>query len=476
MPIGRRAFVGQALGAAWAARHAWSRAVARPNIVFILVDDLRWDELGCTGHPFASTPHADRLAREGVLFSNAFATTPLCSPSRASFLTGQYAHRHGIVDNVSRAAQSHQLVTWPRLLHATGYQTAFLGKWHMGNDDSPRPGFDHWVSFRGQGECLDPELNVNGRVSRSRGYVTDILTDHALDFLERGRPQDQPVCLYLAHKAIHPNVQQADDGSVRGAAIDAAEAFIPAERHRQLYAGARIPRRPNYAQVPGDKPALLRPLEGVKPLGPDTVTDDATILNRMRMMKAVDDGLGRLLESLQRTGRLENTLVVLTSDHGYFYGEHGLGPERRLAYEETIRIPLVMRWPGRIRTAQRIPEMALNVDIAPTMLSIAGASVPREMQGRSLWPLLEGRKSGWRDSFQIEYFTDTVFPRIRNMGYRAVRTSRWKYIRYSELPGMEELYDLSSDPYEMRNLAADPAARRMRQAMEERLERPADHR
>jgi len=473
MQIGRRRFLGQAAGAAWASHLAWSQTASRPNIVFILVDDLRWDELGCTGHPFASTPHADRLAREGACFTNAFATTPLCSPSRACFLTGQYAHRHGIVDNTARVAQSHQLVTWPRLLRSAGYETAFLGKWHMGNDDSARPGFDHWVSFRGQGECLDPELNVNGKVSRSRGYVTDILTDHAVGFLERSRPhdqQDQPFCMYLAHKAIHPNVQQADDGKVSGASLDAAEAFIPAERHRTLYAGARIPRRPNYARVPRDKPALARPMEGLKPLGRDTVTDDATILNRMRMMKAVDDGLGRVLETLKRTGKLENTLVVLTSDHGYFYGEHGLGAERRLAYEETIRIPLLMRYPRRIRAAQRIRSMALSVDVAPTMLSLAGAGVPGEMQGRSLWPLLEGQSAGWRDSFLIEYFTDTVFPRIRNMGYRALRTSRWKYIRYTELPGMEELYDLASDPYELRNLAADPAARVMRQTMERRLQ------
>jgi N-acetylglucosamine-6-sulfatase len=470
MSPSRRSFLGQTLGAAWAAGQA-GRPAARPNIVFVLVDDLRWDELGCTGHPFASTPHADRLAREGARFTQAFATTPLCSPSRASFLTGQYASRHGIVDNVSRAAQSHKLVTWPRLLHDAGYQTSFIGKWHMGNDDSPRPGFDHWVSFRGQGECIDPEINVNGKVARTRGYVTDILTDHAVEFLEQRRAADQPVCLYLAHKAIHPNVFQADDGKVSGAAPDAAEAFIPAARHRTLYAGAKIPRRANYAQPPRGKPALARALEGVKPLGADTVTDDATILNRMRMMKAVDESLGRLLESLAGAGRLDDTLVILTSDHGYFYGEHCLGAERRLAYEETIRIPLLMRYPPRIRAGQTVAAMALNVDIAPTMMDLAGVQPPAAFDGRSLWAPLQGRRNAWRDQVNCEYFSDTVFPRIRNMGYRAVRTARWKYIRYTELPGMEELYDLQHDPYELRNLAREPRAAKVRQEMESRLGR-----
>jgi arylsulfatase A-like enzyme len=213
----RRDFLGH--GAA-----AWAASPPRPNVVFILVDDLRFDELACTGHPFAQTPGADRLASERVSFRNAFASTPLDSPSRASFLTGTYAHTHGIVDNVARDALSHHLVTWPRLLHDAGYRTAFLGQWHMGNDDSPRPGFDPWVSFRGQGECENPDSKVDGRNVSWRGYVTDLLNRHALEFLDQ--PQKQPFCLYLAHQAIHPNVQQNDvqqndDGSVNVASASA---------------------------------------------------------------------------------------------------------------------------------------------------------------------------------------------------------------------------------------------------------------
>ncbi len=433
-------------------------AVKRPNIVFVLVDDLRWDELACTGHPFAQSPHADRLAREGAMFTNAFATTPLCSPSRACFLTGQFAHRNGITDNTDRSARSHQLITWPRLLHDSGYETAFLGKWHMGNDDSPRPGFDHWISFPGQGESVDPLLNVNGKTARVTGYVTDVLTERAVDLLRR--PRSKPICLYLAHKAIHPNIIQRNDGSVVGDG-NAPENFIVADRHKALYAGMTPPRRGNYNVAPKGKPALER-------TQPGAVTSDATILNRMRMTKAIDEGLGEMLAALERAGQLDDTLFVYTSDHGYFYGEHGLGPERRLAYEETIRIPLLVRYPRRVPPGRRLQQFVSAVDIAPTALAVSGSAAPAAMQGRSLIPLLEGRNPKWRDTVAIEYFSDTVFPRINRMGYRAVRNRRWKYIRYSELAGMDELYDLESDPFELNNLhgRAEAAERGMRAALD----------
>ena len=442
-------------------------AARRPNVVFVLVDDLRWDELGASGHPFARTPHADRLAREGALFSNAFAVTPLCSPSRATFLTGLHTHRHGITDNTARAVQSHRLDTWPRRLHDAGYATAFIGKWHMGNDDSPRPGFDYWVSFPGQGECIDPVLNVNGKETRSRGYITDLLTDRAVEFLST-RKADQPFCLYLAHKAVHPNVTQRDDGSVSGS-ISGTEGFIPAERHRRLYAGEQPPRRPSYGKPPRGKPALERRIGHLPPLGANTVTPDEAILNRMRMMKAVDEGLGRILGVLDERKMLDDTLVIFTSDHGYFYGEHGLGAERRLAYEETIRIPLLMRYPKRIRAGSRIAPFALSTDIAPTVLDLAGAQ-GGAMDGRSLAPLFAGQPRNWRDDFLIEYYSDTVFPRIFKMGYRAVRGRRWKYIQFRELDGCDELYDLESDPFEMTNLIAASGAQSALARMRERLQ------
>src|SRR5262249_15208952 len=180
---------------------ALAGATAPPNIVFILMDDLRWDELGCTGHPFAKTPNIDRIAKEGANFRNFFVTLPLCSPSRASFLTGQYAHTHGVIDNTDHSPLSHRLVTFPRLLHDAGYDTAYIGKWHMGVDDSPRPGFDRWVSFKGQGVYIDPTLNTDGHAAKTNGYITDILNVAALDFVRAAH--QKPFVLYLAHKAVH---------------------------------------------------------------------------------------------------------------------------------------------------------------------------------------------------------------------------------------------------------------------------------
>ena len=417
-----------------------------PNIVFVLVDDLRWDELSCAGHPVVRTPQIDRLAREGANFRNAFHTTPLCSPSRACFLTGQYAHAHGIIDNTARNAQSHRLITFPRLLSESGFETAFIGKWHMGNDDSPRPGFDRWISFPGQGTYLNPAINENGTKRRIQGYTTDILTGLAVDFIRARRAR--PFCLYLAHKALHPEIQQRDDGSVTG-----EEIYIPAERHKLRYAGARIPRRPNYARPPQGKPALERRIGELPALGPKTVTSDETIRNRWRELMAVEEGVGRLLAALEATGQLDDTLVILTGDNGYFYGEHGLSSERRLAYEESIRMPLLMRYPRRIRAGSRIDHLVCGIDIAPTVLDAAGVKIPPEMDGLPLTRLWAGTPPQWRRSILVEYFSDRVFPRIANMGYQAVRTHEWKYIHYTELSEMDEFYDLRADPYELKNLA-----------------------
>jgi len=423
------------------------REQRRPDIVFILVDDLRWDELSIAGHPFVKTPNIDRIAREGALFRNAFVTTPLCSPSRASLLTGQYAHTHGIIDNTDRSRASHQLVTFPLLLHQSGYETAFVGKWHMGNDDTRRPGFDRWVSFKGQGTYLDPEINEDSAPVKRTGYTTDILNGYAVEFIRRR--QDKPFLLYLAHKAIHPEVTQNNDGSVN---LADAERFIPAERHRNLYAGHMIPRRPIYGRAPEGKPALQRRIGNLPSLGFGTVTHDEAILGRQRSLMAVEDGIGEILKALKETRRLDNTVIVFAGDNGYFYGEHGLSVERRLAYEESIRIPLLIRFPKVVKAGTASNELALNIDLAPTLLEMAGAQVPATMQGRSLVPLLGGKRPAWRSSFLVEYFTDTVFPRIFKMGYTAVRSQHWKYIHYLELDGMNELYDLRNDPYEMKNL------------------------
>ena len=437
----------------------------RPNIVFILIDDLRWDELGIAGHPFIKTPNIDRIGKEGAIFHNAFMTTPLCSPSRASFLTGQYAHTHGITNNVDRSAASHKLVTFPLLLHQSGYETAFIGKWHMGNDDKPRPGFDRWVSFKGQGTYLNPDINEDGKSIKPSGYITDILNGYAIEFINR--PHDKPFLVYLAHKAIHPEVTQNDDGSVN---LANTELFIPAERHKNLYAGKVIPHRPNYRRAPEGKPALQRRIGDLPPLGAATATRDEAILGRQRSLMAIEEGVGEILRVLKANGQLDNTIIVFTSDNGYFYGEHGLSVERRLAYEESIRMPLLIRYPKAIKSGTSRDEFALNIDLAPTLLELAGVTVPSAMQGRSLVPLLQGKRSAWRNSFLIEYYSDKVMPRITQMGYKAVRTERWKYIHYLELEGMDELYDLKTDPYEIKNLTNQPGYEKVLAEMKKEMQ------
>src|SRR5687767_3501640 len=437
-----------------------------PNIVFILVDDLRWDDIGVAGHPFVKTPNIDRLGNEGAFFRNAFITDPLCSPSRASFLTGQYPHTHGITDNVNRSAASHQLITFPFLLRQSGYTTAFIGKWHMGNDDSRRPGFDRWVSFKGQGSYLNPEINDDGKDVKPNGYITDLLTGYAIEFIKRRH--DKPFLVYLAHKAIHPEVMQHDDGSVN---LAHAEQFIPAQRHRNLFIGEKIPRRPNAGRPPTGKRALERKIGDLPPLSANTATSDEAVLGRLRSLMAVEEGVGEILNALKETAQLDNTVIVFTSDNGYFYGEHGLSVERRLAYEESIRMPLLIRYPKAVKSGVVRDEFALNIDLAPTLLELAGVSASIRMEGRSLVPLLKGAKTEWRKSFLVEYYSDKVFPRVHQMGYKAVRNERWKYIHYFELEGMDELYDLKADPYEIKNIIRQPSAAKIVEAMKQEMDR-----
>ncbi len=429
----------------------------RPDIIFILVDDLRWDELGCMGHSFAKTPNIDRIAYEGMRFRNAFTSAPLCSPSRACLLTGQHVSRHGVLDNTNRSEHSHTLQTFPMALQRDGYRTAYVGKWHMGNDDSARPGYDRWVSMKGQGTSFDPLLNVDGEQVEHEGHTTDVLNKYAAEFVGTAREKDQPICLYLAHKALHPELVQRDDGSITD---PDAKDFMPAKRHEKLYENDGVPRRLNVLDDLSGKPALQREIDGLPPLSRETGTSDKVVRDRQRMLAAVDEGVGQLFDALEKVGRLDNTIFVLTSDHGYWYGEHGLSVERRLAYEEAIRIPLLMRYPPKIAGGQTHDAMALTIDLAPTLLELTDTEpLPGVvMDGHSLSPLLDGgTPDDWRKAFRIEYNSDTVFPRVLTMGYRAIRTERWKYIRYLDLEGMDELYDLRDDPYEMQNVIGENA-------------------
>jgi arylsulfatase A-like enzyme len=429
----------------------------KPNFLVILIDDLRYDEYGAGGHPYMKTPHIDRIAHEGALFERAFHTTPICSPNRASIVTGQYASRHGIIDNVARDAMSHRLPNYHLQLQKLGYVTAHIGKWHMGNDGMPRPGYDHWVSYDGHGRLFDPKLNHDGKYVQHQGYITDIMNTLAVEFLEKKR--EKPFSLFFAHKAVHPDAVQAADGS-----LDLARqgGYRVAERHEDLYRGSVFPRTPNmlsHAEVVKQKPAWaevfkLRKSGAKAVLGALNVGQEEIRL-RAAMMASVDEGVGTILEVLERRGQLDNTCIVFLGDNGYFFGEHGLGPERRFAYEEGIRSPFAVRFPPNTKAGRRVRELVICQDIAPTLIELARGRPGAQIQGRSLLPLLAGKRAGWRKSFLIEYWAENAMPWLVGMTYKAVRTNRHKYIHWVNrgVAGeLDELYDLDRDPHEIRNL------------------------
>ncbi|HLG04601.1 MAG TPA: sulfatase-like hydrolase/transferase, partial [Gemmatimonadales bacterium] len=416
----------------------------------VVVDDLRWDEFGAAGHPYLETPNIDRLAAEGAWFANSFHAVALCSPNRATLLTGQFPSRHGIIDNVARSLASHRLETFPRALQSAGYRTAFLGKWHMGNDPTPRPGFDYWAAMPGQGRSIDPELFEDGRLHVVPGYTTDLLTDRAISFIDSAR--DRPFLVYLAHKAVHPDLVQRDDGSVDP---ESDLGYIPAPRHQGRYAGRIFPHRGggDRAGLPADlsgKPAVRHALEQLPgwsaPVAGDHPevpwTGEETIQRRAEMILAVDEGIGRIMAKLDSLGILDRTVIVLTSDNGFFFGEHGLTTERRLPYEESIRNPLLVRYPPRVPGGSRPGGLALTVDLAPTLLELAGVPVGAQIQGRSLVPLFgaSAPPRGWRESVLVEFYTyENPFPHLLDMDYRAIRTVRYKYIHWIKYPAQDEL-------------------------------------
>ena len=449
----------------------------KPNLLVILIDDLRFDEFGAGGHPYMKTPHIDRIAHEGARFDRAFHTTPICSPNRASILTGQYASRHGIIDNVARDAASHRLPNYHLELQRLGYETAHIGKWHMGNDGKPRPGYDFWVAYDGHGRLYDPKLNENGTYVQHQGYVTDIMNRMAVDFVSR--KHRKPWALWFAHKAVHPDAEQAADGTFR------MEGYRPAERHQDLYRGCVFPRKPNMLdpeEIVKQKPAWAEALELRKNKQSRELLDaihagtQEEIRLRAAMMAAVDEGVGMLFEALEAARQLDNTFIVFLGDNGYFFGEHGLGPERRFAYEEGIRSPFIVRFPKKVGAGSRIGNLVICQDIAPTLIELAGGKPGTQIQGRSLLPLFAGKRTGWRKSFLAEYWAENAYPWLIGMSYRAVRTDRHKYIRWinrSRNGELDELYDLEKDPYELANVVRRPAYRAVRDKLRRELRRLA---
>jgi arylsulfatase A-like enzyme len=433
---------------------------ARPrNIIIILSDDHRFDFLGFmpSAPGFLDTPNLDRMARRGAHVRNAFVTTSLCSPSRASILTGRYAHRHRIVDNTSPIPPGTRF--FPEELRRAGYRTAFIGKWHMGEEtDLPKPGFDRWVSFKGQGVYRDPELNIDGKRQVVRGYTTDVLTDYALRFLEeqRARAPDQPYFLFLSHKAVHAE-------------------FEPAPRHAGRYARTPIPYPATMSSTPANyrgKPDWVRrqrdSWHGVDYMYHGAMEFDAFYRAYAETLLALDDSVGRVLDWIDRSGQAGSTLVLYLGDNGFLLGEHGL-IDKRNAYEESIRIPMLAYAPGLIPPGSAPGELVRNIDIAPTLLELAGlpASAAAGMDGRSFLPVLRGQAPRWGAELLYEYYWEYAFPHTPTVF--ALRDARYKYIFYQGVWDTDELYDLSVDPHETHNLIREPSGAARAAAMKRRM-------
>lgn len=433
-----------------------------PNVLFIMTDDQAQSAMGLYGNPVLRTPNMDRIGTEGVRFDHAFVTTSVCAPSRASYLTGLYAHAHGVTSNGEEPGWYHQTglrhdqITWPMLLRRAGYHTAMVGKWHIKSDPA---GFDHAAILRGQGTYFDPEFIVNGAPVRFRGHTDDVIGDQALAYL-RQRPKDRPFCLCFHFKAPHGP-------------------WEPDPRFADAFSDVEIPLPPRFLEGPpeGAPAALSKATMGVADMGdfqrrgerreasvarglPEEARARANlqafVRNYYRVLLGVDENVGRVLDFLDREGLADDTIVVYASDNGFFLGEFGFY-DKRLMYEPSIRVPMLVRWPSGLR-AGRVDDrhMVLNVDVAPTLLDLAGVDVPGWMHGRSWKPLLEAPDAGvrWRGDFLYEWFEYPAVHCVRK--HRGVRTRRWKLIHFWERPDEWALYDLASDPDELVNLVDRP--------------------
>lgn len=438
---------------------AFANAKAQPakemNIIYILSDDHRYDAMGFMDKiKGLQTPGMDRMAREGAHLQKAFVTTALCSPSRASILTGQYAHTHTVVDN--DAPLPANLKFFPQYLQQKGYQTAFFGKWHMGNTgDQPQPGFTHWESFEGQGVYYDPTLNINGKRQKQSGYTTDLLTEHAVQWLNN-RNKSKPFFVYLSHKGVHAEFQPAKRHEGRYAQLPIVtppSMYLTATDSSKHYGTATAPAtKVNYADIPQWVRAQRYSWHGVDYMYHGAIPFDVFYRRYLETLLAVDESILTMLEWVKKEGLEKSTLVVYMGDNGFSFGEHGL-IDKRHAYEESMRVPLLAWAPGIIQPGTQVEQVVMNIDVAPTFLELAGISKPAQMQGRSFAPLLRGQTLPARDTMFYEYYWEAPFPQTPTTF--AVRTDRYKYIFYNGIWDTNELYDLQADPYEMNNLIRD---------------------
>lgn len=425
-----------------------------PNFLFVLVDDQPFDALEESGrYPFLKTPNMQRLIKEGAMFENYYVTQSICSPSRASFLTGTYPHIHGVNQNnrhVDPDWESFQ--PYNSHLQDAGYQTAHVGKIHMAhlrNEEHIRPGFDYWFSFIGQGEYFDPMVNDNGREYQEEGYMTDILTDKAISWLKNNRDPNKPFSLNLWHKAVHEN-------------------HSPAPRHDEIFKNDPLPTPPydthleNYAGKPewqrlkawDHRWKEYEPSESLPPK--DWPIKGYKFKKLLECLLAVDESLGKVLATLEEMGELDNTVIIYSSDNGYFMGEHGYW-DKRIAYESSMKIPMLIRYPEKIKPGTRIEQQALNIDLAPTILDLAGVETPNYMQGESMVKLFDGKSDSenWRDAFMFEYYVDDAYP-YAGPNMLAIKSDRYKLVDAFLEDDIDELYDLKNDPGEMNNLINNP--------------------
>jgi arylsulfatase A-like enzyme len=427
---------------------AWGQTApaSRPNIVFIMTDDHAAHAISAYGSKVNTTPNLDRLAKEGALFTSVFATNSICTPSRAAILTGQYAHLNGVtMFNRFDSAR----MTVARLLQQGGYYTGMIGKWHLGSDPQ---GFDRWEIFPGQGDYVDPVLyTATGEKKYTGQYATDVVTDLALEFIAK-RPTDKPFFLMLHHKAPH---RPWTPNAAHGAEFSAKTIPEPATMWDD-YQGRTDALHENKQRLVDLTKA------DVKLDPPDGLTGDALtrwkyqryMQDYLATVQSVDDNVGRLLDALDTAGLGRNTIVIYTSDQGFFLGDHGLF-DKRFMYEESIRMPFLVRWPATIKAGSRVDAMGLNVDFAPTFLDVAGLPASPDMQGHSLAPVLRGQTPrGWRTSMYYRYYHDPGHHNTR--AHYGVRTKTHKLI-YFWKKDQWELYDLVKDPQEMHNLYGQPA-------------------
>ena len=436
---------------------------ARTNILYIMTDDHAAHALSCYGSRINKTPNLDRIATGGMRFEDCFVTNSLCGPSRATLLTGKYSHMNGFRDNKPDAKFNGSQVTFPKMLQKAGYQTGMIGKWHLGSDPT---GFDHWSILPGQGRYIDPVFIENGQRKVVKGYATDVITDKALDFMKT-RQTEKPFCLLYHHKAPHRE-------------------WTPDDKHGQLYEDQDIPVPETFdddyknraSAASKQEMTIERHLTATdlkQPIPPGLEGAalkkwkyERFIKDYLRCIASVDDNVGRVLDYLDTSGLSENTIVVYTADNGFFLGDHGWF-DKRFMYEESLRVPLLIRYPGKIVAGSVSKDLVINADFAPTFLDYAGIPAPADVQGRSLRPILEGKApADWRKSVYYHYYE---FPQPHHVHpHYGVRTDRYKLINYYTLKEWE-LFDLQKDPHEMKSVYDDPNYAQVRGDMTKELKR-----